>query len=100
MYFQHFKKKITGPYCLVHHGATIRKRMSENVCPKVQTKVSDHLHRDLRLDKNRPVRIYQKTTVKPVRSLSVKPNDKKIIKLRNGKANSFQIDDKQILLDI
>jgi hypothetical protein len=25
MYFQHLKKKIAGPYCLVHHGATIRK---------------------------------------------------------------------------
>jgi len=42
----------------------ITPNSNEFVCPKVQTKVFGHLHRNLRLDPNRPVRVYQKTTVK------------------------------------
>ncbi len=46
------------------HYPKIFTGLDEIVCPKDQTKVSDHLHRNMRLDKNRPVRSYQKTTVK------------------------------------
>ncbi len=45
------------------HNLKIFTGLDEIVCPKVQTKVSDHLHRNLRLGENRPVRSYQKTTV-------------------------------------